>query len=74
MIAQADNHHGDEVSLMDPDGNKATGIANLDPMTQTLWLRAFSVRVVFARHTSAGWHRVGQILVVWHQPDLISHT
>ena len=73
MIALADIHHGDEVSVVDPDGNKATGVANLDPMNGTLWLRAFSVRIVFARKNAAGWHRVGAISVVWHQPDLISH-
>lgn len=72
-IELADIHHGDEVQVVDPNGNKATGVANLDPRTGTLWLRAFSLRIAFARHNSAGWHRIGGISVVWHQPDLISH-
>lgn len=72
MINLADVHHGDEVALRDPDGNQAAGIVNYDTRTDTLWLRAFSVRIVFARHTKAGWHRVGQIEVVWHQPDLFA--
>jgi hypothetical protein len=73
MIALSEIRHGDEVSLVDPDGNKVTGVVNFDARTDTLWLRAFSLRIAFARHNAAGWHRIGGIDVVWHQSDLFAN-
>jgi hypothetical protein len=72
MIALGEIHSGDQVLLSDQRGNKAHGIANVDQRSQTIWIRAFGQRIEFASHNAAGWHRLSQIDVLWHQPEMIS--
>jgi hypothetical protein len=61
---------GDQIELVDKDGNRLIG--TVDGAPGVLWAAALDTRVVFAKLGAGGeWVARPGVKIAWHQPSLV---